>query len=79
MVRTPPWIWSDNTVEATQLIAFALHCPEVTGHVPNLYSKKTTLCSSESQGKPSKMYCCYLLPPLPSLFFLELIPDLGTA
>lgn len=51
MIRTPPWIWPDNAAEATLLIAFVLHSPEVTGHVPNLYNKTGGGGSvSESQG-----------------------------
>lgn len=66
MIRTPPWIWSDNAAEATLLIAFVLHSPEVTGHVPNLYNitggkkKKKCFWKPGAKGNPAKR-CC---PPL---------------
>lgn len=77
MIRTPPWIWSDNAAEATLLIAFALHSPEVTGHVPNLYNRTAkTYVFLKAKGNPAKRYCCYLLAFPPTLLFLM---ALGTA
>lgn len=63
MIRTPPWIWPDNAAEATLLIAFVLHSPEVTGHVPNLYNKTgggEVFLKAKGQGKP----CKKVLPPI---------------
>lgn len=63
---TSSWIWSDNAAEATLLIAFALHSPEVTGHG-----------FLKTKGNPAKRYYSYFIgfPPPLSLLFLVALRD----